>query len=100
MRLYRIQSSNIAYIGYNPKTLTLNVYFGKVDAPGCLPEVTGVYSYAQVAPGDVTDLIFDPRSVGSYFSSEFKKDRQGTKLEGQALIEALAHRNAFLKGPQ
>lgn len=64
-----VSSSNIASIGYEESSLTLEIEFLK----------SGVYEYSDIPPHVYTELITAP-SIGIYFNTNIKNKYPTTKL--------------------
>lgn len=60
-----VQSSNIRSVGYDPRSLTLEIEFKGVK------DGAAIYQYPNVAPETYRALINAP-SVGSYFAAHIK----------------------------
>ena len=92
MRLYAIDSSNIAFIGHDEtldKDRTVIFFRAKPGLDGKRSEaVSSAYSYPTASLQALALLMFDPVSSGSHFA-KFKQKHTGLKLDGPALIWAL-----------
>ena len=72
-RRHKIESSNIASVGYDPATSALEVEF-KGNA--------AIYRYTGVAPHEFAELM-NAESVGSYFGKKIKPGHKCEKLEAE-----------------
>lgn len=69
MERSHVQSSNLASVGYDPATETLEIEFLK----------SGIYEYKNV-PQVVYDELMRATSHGTYFSSEIKNTYPNEKV--------------------
>ena len=70
MRMFDVESSNLAAIGYDPETEVLRVRF----------KTGGEYEYADV-PRETAKSFKTADSVGKFFFSEIKNEFESKKVE-------------------
>lgn len=68
-----VKSSQLAAIGYDPISQTLEVEFTPTKKQTAAGEPGSIYQYSDVAPGDAARLT-EAESIGSHFIKVIKAD--------------------------
>lgn len=68
-----VQSSQLAAIGYDPISQTLEVEFHATKKQEAADQPGSIYQYSNVQPGDAARLT-EAESVGSHFIKHIKSD--------------------------